>query len=178
MHNVTRFPRGVQLDMSTAKEQIRASIAMTHAIPIAERLLQADKTNPSFKLSDLLDDNERAIYIDAVASFLLDQAGRLERTEALNQCRAHGHALGEVEQRAVERQARQDVILFGDALMQAFLQTNPQYCPLCKEKLGPCGVADVKVTEGITCKAHSLCCAKNDRFEFISEFLYRLTEAR
>jgi hypothetical protein len=174
--NVPRFTRGVQIDMSTPKEQVRASIALTHSIPVAERLLQADKANPSFKLTDLRDDNERAIYIDAAASFLLDQVGRIERMHLLNSTRSHGHALADQVNEDVDRQARQDIVMFGDPILAKFMRTNPKRCPLCEEVLITNAV-DVLLTPSgnITGRAHGLCCNKDERhFEYVSDFTYRL----
>lgn len=162
--------------MTTPHAQIRASMALTHAYEIGERLLQADKCNPAFKLSDLQDDDERGIYIDAAASFLLDQAGRVERTEALNQCRAHGHALKDREAESIAAQAKRDIEFGGDPFVQAFMTTNPKHCAICKEIL-ICNAVDVLVTENLKGRAHGLCCAKrDDRFEFINEFTYKLLE--
>jgi hypothetical protein len=174
MKTVPSFPRGVQLVTTTPKEQVRASIAMTHCFAIAERLLQADKACPSFKLSDLRDDNERGIYVDAAASFLLDQVGRTERAELLNQTRAHGFATADAEQEDVMRQARRDIHTFANPMVQAFLRTNPRFCPLCLDPLISNRV-DVQITEAIKGTAHGLCCAKDEQhFEFIHENLYRL----
>lgn len=166
--------------MSTPQDQIRASIAMTHAVALGERLLQADKANPSYKLSDLRCDNERAVYIDAAASFLLDQAGRLERIETLNQIRSHGHALADHEAESVMVQARKDAAFFGDPIVQAFMTTNPRFCPLCRKELLYAGRATVQITEGIAADAHGLCMAMHpsERFEFISEGSYKLIEVR
>lgn len=164
--------------MSTPKDQIRASIAMTHAIAIAERLLQADKSNPSYKLSDLRDDNERGIYVDAAASFLLDQTGRTERAEALNQCRAHGFAVADDPQETLMRDARQDAVTFGDPVVQAFMSTSPRFCAICKEELITNRV-DVLITDHLRGQAHGLCCARrDDRYEFVNEFTYKLLEAK
>lgn len=174
MATVARFPRGAQLDMSTAKEQVRASIILTHAHAIAERLLQVDKCNPAFRLADLRDDNERGIYIDAAASFLLDAAGRLERTEALNQTRAYVHAIHEDEQQTIDARARQDVAIFGHPLLAKFMRTSPNFCAVCGDVLMTNAV-DVLLTDSLKGRAHGLCCAKDEEhFAFVNEFTYRL----
>jgi hypothetical protein len=162
--------------MSTPKEQIRAALVVTHSIPMAERLLQIDKCNPSFKLSDLRDDDERGIYIDAVASFMLDQIGRVERMHLLNSTRSHGAAIADQANADLDRQARQDIATFGDPILAKFMRTNPKYCALCGEVLITNAV-DVLLTPSgnITGRAHGLCCNKDERhFEYVSDFAYRL----
>lgn len=155
----------------TPIDRVRASIAATVTPEMAARLLQHDKANPSFRLADLVDDDERAVFVADILD-LFSPERRAERTIRLNSLRAHRQALREREQQAVATQAKTDRVIFGDPLLVKFIQTNPNYCPLCGEEVITNAV-DVLLTNSIKHRAHGLCCAKDEQaFVFVNEFVY------
>lgn len=157
--------------MSTPKDQVRASIAMTHCFSIAERLLQADKCNPSFKLTDLRDDNERGIYIDAAASFLLDQVGRTERTHLLNQTRAHGFASVEDEHEQIAQQAQRDIAQYGG--VANFGDVRPGCCWLCRQPITLSDGIAMEISATLRVDVHGHCASEHPKCEMVSAFAFR-----
>lgn len=165
---------------TTPQDRVRASIALTRAAAFADVLLQCDKANPSFRLDrDLVDEHERAIWIEDVVAFLLDHERRLKRTVRLNALRSHGHALAENEQQTAEWQARQDVVKFGGHRFssgdrQHYGRTPENVCLVCTEPIIT-NKATVWIGERLKADAHGQCCAKDDgRFELISQFAFRV----
>ncbi len=159
------------MSTATPQERVRASILLTVLPIIAERLLQVDKANPAYKLSDLRDDDERAIYF-ADAEELMSPERRCERGHRLNSLRAHGFALAEKDDRELEAMARADVRRYGSE-RQHFGRVPENVCLACLE---PTILNKVTVWIGVGLKAdaHGLCCAKDDmRFDFVNEGTYQ-----
>lgn len=112
MENVARNIPKVQMP-TNPKDRVRASIALTVVPEIAERLLQWCKANPAFKLADLRDDDERAIFYSVVCDHLFTMAALDDVIARFNALRAQGHAIAESDTRATSRQARQDIRKYG-----------------------------------------------------------------
>lgn len=168
-----------RLDMSTAtpQDRVRASIALTVTDEMADRLLQHDKANPAFRLADLRDEDERAVFRADILE-LLSPERRAERAIRLNAIRAHTHAAKEDEHQMSMRQARQDIARFGagtDGHGSHFGAVRPGYCVVCHKPVVTDG-ATVLITEHLRADAHGLCCAMDagERFELIAEFSYRM----
>ncbi len=150
---------------TTPQERVRASIVLTVAGEVAQRLLQSVKANPAYKLADLRTEDERAIFIEAAMAFLLDPKIREDAATKLNQLRSHGHALEDGE--AVAWQARQDVVRYSD--VPRFGVVNSKGCYACHEPVITNRVTLI-ITENIHAEGHGLCFAKDEaRFEMINE---------
>lgn len=166
------------MSTATPQERVRASIALTVTPEMAERLLQHDKANPSFTLEDLLDDDERAIYLAEIME-LFSPERRAERTIRFNTLRGYTHAKTEDEQQTIDKQAREDIAKYGARTdVPRFGTIRPGFCYVCRERVLT-DRAVLMITENLQGEAHGLCLAKDeDRFELRADFVYRVREGR
>lgn len=97
----------------TPQDRLRAALIARLLPEMAEMLLKIDKPNPSMKLSDLRDDDERTIFVADILE-LLSPERRAERTMRLNIARGQTNACTDAERENVLRQAREDVKKYGN----------------------------------------------------------------
>jgi hypothetical protein len=163
----------LNVSTSTPQERVRASIALTITHEMAERLLQHDKANPAFKLSDLQDDAERAIFLADIME-LLSPERRAERTIRLNTLRGHAHAIAEKDQRDVEVQARQDGRRFGTRGPVPPVPA-PGRCYICHDRITPIDAYVLELSASMKASVHGSCASKHpDKYELMSSFTFRL----
>lgn len=167
------FERQAPLMPMTPRQRAQQQVQGELIPQMAELLLQCVKGTKAIRLADLRSEESRAVFLAEIL-MLLEPERIAEMKMRVHAADAAFFASREAEQAAVERQARQDVLTYGDPLLAKFMRTSPQYCPLCGEDLIT-NAADVLLTAHLRGRAHGLCCAKNDaRFEFVNEFTYRL----
>lgn len=169
----------------TPQERIRASIALTHAWTLAERLLQHDKANPSFKLEDLKSDEERQVYTDAVLAWLADADGRTERANQINALRGHGFAVSADEAERVAAMARADIDRFIERQRSGESEqprhsgsVKPGYCWVCRLLVGSSSGATLHLSDNLITDVHNTCAMKDDRCVPVSKVSFILKESR
>ncbi len=152
----------------SSRDQIMASIADAITPLIAELILRHDKAQPKYRLSDLRDQDERAVFIADVME-LLSPERVAERMVRFDIVRSHNNAKREQEQQSVEAQARQDVARF------AF---KSGCCHICGDRVFT-NRATLHLSASVITEIHGLCAAKDEsRFEFVNEFIYRVRESQ
>lgn len=102
------------------QERLRAKLAHEyaekHAPALAEQLYQVDKGYRHAKLSDILTDSSRQVYVDAARDALIGiyLGAQRQRMNSVQSVIAQHHAIKDDETETVQRQARQDVDRLGN----------------------------------------------------------------
>lgn len=94
------------------QDRLRAKLAHELAPALAEQLYQVDKGSRYAKLSDLLTESSRQVYVDAALQVLLGPAQQA-RIQSVQAAIAEHHAHQEKPAEDVALQARKDVASYG-----------------------------------------------------------------
>lgn len=159
----------------SAQDRVRQSVAHKVAPDVILARYRAMKGMATARMEDIPPAIMAVLVADVLQFFSTESLNA--SIAACHRAQAHVHAFADDEAESLARQAQRDVATYGDPLVQAFIRTNPKFCPLCCEYLLT-NKADVLITENLRGQAHGVCCSTNPRFEFINEFTYRLLEAK
>ena len=100
----------------TPQARLRQQLAEEFAPALAERLYQVDKGSRHAKLSDLLTDSSRQVYLDAAMAALI--GSQKARITAVQAAIAQHHAERANESETLMREARLDIARFGGGRIQ------------------------------------------------------------
>lgn len=175
MGSVAPNPIQRQIRMSlSAQDRVRQSVVHKVAPDVILARYRAMKGVATAQLEDI-SAAVMAVLVAEVLAFLSPES-LTESIVACNRVQAHSFAIADDENERIAQRARQDIEQYGDLILAKFMRTSPKLCPLCMEALITNAV-DVLLTDSghITGRAHGLCCAKDERrFEYVSDFTYRL----
>lgn len=158
----------------TPQEQVRQQVRRRLADQIAELLVQADKGSPSMKLSDLRSEESRRVYA-ADALMITDGDARFERVRRVHTNDAHLFALAEQEQRAVERQATDDIARCGAVIRRGNFGVVPAgRCYVCTDPIEPDTAAVLELSATLKVDVHGECCLHDPKFEMTAQFAFRV----
>jgi len=149
----------------SSRDQIRDSIAAAITPLIAEMILKHDKAQPSYKLADLRNQDERAVFLAAVLE-LLSPARVAERMVRFDIVRAHTHAQRDHEQESVEAQARHDIARLERPVVA-------RRCYLCGDPVELPDAYGLYISTTDQAHVHGACASADARCEVLSTFAFR-----